>query len=225
MSTINSESSQDFRIRPVSDADFPEVARLYKACFPESFLVRTGTSMLRRYIRWLSSRERNRPCTLVAEDSGGLVGYLSAGCYTENVQVSFMKEHRFRLAFAILLRPRVAFHPDFMLKIRRAWIGLRRYGADASEPRPEEASAAIASRWSPFRFHILSVAVLPRGRRRGIGSALLSKGEIEARSRDCTFMDAMVKASNDKSLGLFTRFGFEAVDPDLNSVQVKYEIG
>ena len=44
----------------------------------------------------------------------------------------------------------------------------------------------------------------------------------EARSRDCTFMDAMVMASNTASLGLFTGFGFELVDPTANSIQAKY---
>lgn len=217
-----SDFIQDFQIRPVLDADFPQLAKLYKECFSESFLARLGTSMLVRYLRWLSLRERNRPCTLVAEDALGLIGYLSAGCYTENVQVSFMKEHRLHLALAILLRPGVALHPDFVLKIRRAWFGLKKYGADSRKPSGAQASTVSSGRWSPVRFHVLSVAVSLRGRRRGIGSALLSHGVKEARSRDCTFMDAMVMASNTASLGLFTGFGFELVDPTANSIQAKY---
>ena len=82
--------------------------------------------MVERYLGWLTSRTRNRPCTLVAEDESGLIGYMSGGCYTENVQVSFMKEHRFHLALGMILRPRIMLHPDFKLKIRRAWMGLRR---------------------------------------------------------------------------------------------------
>ena len=217
-----SDSNQDFQIRLVSESDIPELARLHRGCYSESFLSLFGKSMLERYLGWLTSRTRNRPCTLVAEDESGLIGYMSGGCYTENVQVSFMKEHRFHLALGMILRPRIMLHPDFKLKIRRAWMGLRRYGVDAKGGRATHNSSESSSRWSPVRFHVLSVAVSSRGRRRGIGSALLSKGASEARDRDCAFMDAVVRASNTASLGLFTSFGFKIVDPAGDSIQVKY---
>jgi GNAT superfamily N-acetyltransferase len=117
-------------------------------------------------------------------------------------------------------------YPDFKTKVHRAWIGLRRYGAD-SKAAPNLTKDPIAStkKWSKARFHILSVAVSPRGRRRGIGSALRSEGMIEARARDCAFMDAAVAESNSASLGLFTGFGFEILDPAASSIQVKYILG
>jgi ribosomal protein S18 acetylase RimI-like enzyme len=48
---------------------------------------------------------------------------------------------------------------------------------------------------------------------------------IEARARDCAFMDAAVAESNSASLGLFTGFGFEILDPAASSIQVKYILG
>jgi ribosomal protein S18 acetylase RimI-like enzyme len=221
-----SDSIQGFRIRSILESDLPELAELHGECFPGSFLARLGTSTLGLYLGWLVVRTRNRPCTLVAVDDSGIIGYLSAGCFTENVHVSFMKEHRLRLALGILLRPRVMFHPDFKTKVHRAWIGLRRYGADSkAAPNLTKDPVASTKKWSKARFHILSVAVSPRGRRRGIGSALLSEGMIEARARDCAFMDAAVAASNSASLGLFTGFGFEILDPTASSIQVKYILG
>jgi ribosomal-protein-alanine N-acetyltransferase len=59
--------------------------------------------------------------------------------------------------------------------------------------------------------HILNVATVPEGRRRGVARELLSTALERARIHRCTLATLEVRRSNEAALELYRRFGFRAV--------------
>jgi ribosomal-protein-alanine N-acetyltransferase len=64
--------------------------------------------------------------------------------------------------------------------------------------------------------HILNVAVHPRCRSRGLGSALMREVLDEARRREVQAVTLEVRRSNDAGRRLYESFGFEHVGERLN---------
>lgn len=64
------------------------------------------------------------------------------------------------------------------------------------------------SRLSPGFWYINFMAVLPEGRRHGVGAALLDKAEDQARKGSCPGLALIVAASNDKAMRIYRRAGY-----------------
>lgn len=132
-------------------------------------------------------------------------------------------EHRGLTLWNTLLHPLVLLNQDFWTKVRNTLRGVRRYrhlssGTDDVSETPPETINPRAN------FHVLSIAVDPEARRRGVGRHLMSAAEEQARTRDAQTMDAMVQAENAASLALFKRAGFKVMTPGSSNLQLVKEL-
>ena len=206
------DPNNPLRVVELQASDPSQVADLHRKAYGKSLLSSLGRGMVERYIRWQFARDRNKPCFVGAFDGDQLVGYLSGGDYTENIQVGFLMDHRGLAVRNTLLHPMVLFNLDFWTKVRTALRGIRRY-RHLSENKPEASSSPSRPTAIKDNFHVLSVAVDASARRLGVGRRLMEAAEEQAESRHARTMNAAVQSDNTASLALFKRSGFEVANP------------
>ena len=60
----------------------------------------------------------------------------------------------------------------------------------------------------PGHWYINFMAVVPEGRRQGVGAALLNEAEAQARDNSCPGLSLIVAASNESAIRVYRRAGF-----------------
>lgn len=168
-------------IRPGEAEDARFLAALHASSISTGFLPKLGLRFLT--VLYRSLIQDHHGVVLVAEDASGPVGFVAGVASTSAFYREFLRSHGLRALLAAgprLLRPSV---------IRRAVESLR-YGGD-------EATGA----------ELLSMAVVPERRGRGISQAL---GVALIDALDAERLRVVVGASNQTAIGAYLKMGFTA---------------
>jgi ribosomal protein S18 acetylase RimI-like enzyme len=190
-------------LRPTSLGEVVEVHRL---AFPNAVLTRLGAGAVRRYYEW----QFVGPHDLVAVGAridGGLVGFCFGGVFRGAVG-GFVHRNRAYLIGRLLLRPWLVADPLVRDRVRVGRVALSRRAGAVPPPAGGAARAG-----GPRPFSILSIAVDPGWRGRGIGALLLARAEAEARQRGFERMNLTVHADNIAAIRLYERCGWRPLNP------------
>lgn len=181
---VDAVSSAPIEIRPALAGDARAVAELHKRMIATGFLSSLGTRFLEVLYRAMSVAPGAR--LLVAVVDGVVCGFVSGVTDTGDFYRWFLRHHWWRAGLAALPG---ALRPSALRRIRETL----RYGAT------EESTASA---------ELLSLAVAPGMRGRGVGSHLTEELFDWARSTGLPAMRVVVGADNDVALALYHRMGF-----------------
>ncbi|MCB0961583.1 MAG: GNAT family N-acetyltransferase [Acidimicrobiales bacterium] len=172
-------------VRTGTEADAVGAARLHTSELPEGFLVTLGTPFLvRLYTRVVRFRGS---FLLVMGDESDIDGFVAVAERTGDLYREFLRRDGVRAGLAAV--PALARAP------RRTWETLRygTGGADLSDLPDAE---------------ILSVAVAPRARGRGVGRALVAAATDELGARGVGAVRVVTAADNEPARRMYGAAGF-----------------
>ena len=170
-------------VRPAEPGDAAAVARLHATMIDSGFLASLGPRFLR--VLYESLIESDGGVVLVADSEGAVVGFIAGAEDTGKFYREFLKRRLIRAGINLvpaLIRP-----STWM----RLWETLR-YGSE-SDPVPAE---------------LLSMAVAPVARRKGLGARLVDLLIEEAGRRGLSEMKVVVGADNHAAIALYEGRGF-----------------
>jgi glycosyltransferase involved in cell wall biosynthesis/ribosomal protein S18 acetylase RimI-like enzyme len=170
--------------RPARRSDIASIARLHAEMIDTGFLASLGPSFLKLLYRALSQTERGT--LLVAESSGAVVGFIAGVDDTSAFYREFMRSHF--IAASLRLLPALI-RPATWAKV---WETLR-YGSGARNGVAAE---------------LLSVAIAPNARGRGLGARLVNGLLDDAATKRLSSMKVVVGATNESAIRLYKRCGF-----------------
>jgi len=171
-------------IRSARLSDVDAMARLHREGLPDAFLPALGQRFLRRLYGALATDE-GAPC-FVADREGEIVGFVAGAMSVRDFYRTFYRRHGVRAAAAAaprLVRPHV-----FRMALETA-----RYPANGN-------SAGHAE--------LLSIAVAPGWRSRGVGHDLVDALVGDLETRGASGLRVVVGASNTPANGFYERLGF-----------------
>lgn len=171
------------QIRAARVGDRKAIAELHKGSIGSGFLSTLGAGFLALLYRALI--ESDEAAVFVVESEGVVVGFIAGTVDTSAFYKTFVRHHGVEAAVrlaSLALSPSVA---------RRAYETLR-YGSE--QPR----AAA----------ELLSMAVAPVARRRGMGRRLVERLLEWARDEGISAMTVVVGADNVGAIGLYNECGF-----------------
>ena len=177
-------SDGDVTIREALATDSRAIARLHTEMIDTGFLSTLGPSFLDLLYRALITSARGT--VIVAEGNGKVVGFVAGVDDTRSFYREFLRERL--VAAGIRLLPALV-RPGTW---RRIWETLR-YGTS-----PDDGVGA----------ELLSMAVAPAVKRRGLGNRLVGALQDEAISKGLRAMKVVVGSSNHPAIGLYESCGF-----------------
>ena len=173
-------------VRAATEADAAAVARLHASELPEGVLVTLGTRFLvRLYTRVVRFRGS---FLLVMGDENDIDGFVAVAERTGALYREFLRRDGFGAATAAL--PAIARAP------RRTWETFR-YGTGGGDDLPGLPDAEI-----------LSVAVAPGARGRGVGRTLVTAATAELGRRGVDGVRVVTGAENAPALAMYEAAGF-----------------
>ena len=174
---------ESIEIRPAARGDLPAIAELHKRMIGSGFLSTLGSGFLALLYRAMLDSPECR--VFVAVSEGDVVGFIAGARDTGRFYRQFIRRHFIEAAWRVLssLLRRGA--------LRRVYEILR-YGD--TEPR----AAA----------ELLSMAVAPRARRRGVGLGLVRELLDWAMQSGISSMKVVVAVDNASATKLYKRSGF-----------------
>jgi glycosyltransferase involved in cell wall biosynthesis/ribosomal protein S18 acetylase RimI-like enzyme len=173
------------RLRPARAEDAGVLSRLHRETMPTAFLPTLGDRFLRQLYRALASDAQ--AIALVAEDREGILGFATGVSSVRAFYRRFVLRHGVPVAAAVL--PALT-RPGTLLRVKETLAYPK--GAGAELPDPE----------------LLSIAVAPRARARGVGRALVEgvvRGLGEGGAEE---LKVVVGADNDAANALYESAGF-----------------
>ena len=181
------DRSSEPSIRPATAADAVFCARLHAESIATGFLPRLGHGFLTRLYRSIIASDHG--VVLVADLDGSPAGFVAGTTDTAELYRGFLRHHGFRAGLSALprlLRPSM---------LRLAWETLRY--EDPVGDTPAE---------------LVSMAVVPSARRRGIADALGTRLLTELAAKGAQRVRVVVGGGNDAALSAYARMGFVAAD-------------
>jgi glycosyltransferase involved in cell wall biosynthesis/ribosomal protein S18 acetylase RimI-like enzyme len=172
-------------MRQATEDDAPFCARLHTTAIPTGFLPRLGQRFLTRLYR--SIIDSDDGVVLVADLDGDPVGFVAGTTDTPSLYRRFLRRHGVAAGFAALprlLRPSM---------LRRAWETFRY----------EDAVGGT-------RAELLSMAVMPAGRRRGIGDRLGTELLGHLQARGASRVRVVVGDGNAAAVSAYEKMGFQS---------------
>lgn len=137
-------------VRPMTRADLDDVVAVHRAAFPNFFLSFLGPAFLRVFYGFVVAEG----IALVAEDGGAIAGFVAGVLDSQSFYRRLARRRALQVAFAIV--PAVLRRPSTLARVvRRA---RQRAGPGALTPAGAE---------------LMSLAVDPAHRQRGVGKALV----------------------------------------------------
>jgi glycosyltransferase involved in cell wall biosynthesis/ribosomal protein S18 acetylase RimI-like enzyme len=171
-------------IRPGVRADAPALAKLHRESLPLAFLPSLGDGVLTRLYRAMVDEDRS--VVLVAENGNGVAGFAAGTTSVRSMYRRFWIRHGLRAALAAA--PRLA-RPSVL----RGALETARYPAVATGlPQAE----------------LLSIAVSPDARAKGVGRTLAEGVIHELGKRGAEEVKVVVDADNQQANRLYQRLGF-----------------
>jgi glycosyltransferase involved in cell wall biosynthesis/ribosomal protein S18 acetylase RimI-like enzyme len=175
--------TDDVTIRGGGVGDEAAIARLHARMISTGFLSTLGHRFLELLYRQLILSERGM--VVVAEADDAIVGFVAGASDTGAFYKEFLRRNLIAASIRLvpaMLRPR---------SWKRIWETLR-YGSESSQVRAE----------------LLSTAVAPGARGRGVGLKLVQELLSMSASRDIEKVKVVVGAENTAAIGLYERAGF-----------------
>jgi glycosyltransferase involved in cell wall biosynthesis/ribosomal protein S18 acetylase RimI-like enzyme len=173
------------RIRRARQQDAPHLARLHGEALPDSFLPLLGEGFLRRlYVALATDPEA---VAVVAEDAHGVVGFATGALSVRAFYRRFYRRHGIPAAFAAA--PRLV-RPAIFRRARES----SSYGR-AERPYPDA--------------ELLSIALSPGWRGRGLGRALADQVVASLAALQAREIDVVVSADNLTANAFYRSLGFE----------------
>ena len=183
--------TSDPDIRSARTTDVLTIAELHRRMIPTGFLSTLGPGFLALLYRALiQSRDA---CLMVAEADGVVLGFIAGVTNTGGFYREFLRRHALQAVWTMapsLLRPRSLVR--ILETLRQGTTGA---GVDAE---------------------LLSMAVAPIARRRGLGARLIAELFSWAGDRQVSEMRVVVGAENDGAIDLYRSAGFG----DATSIEV-----
>ncbi len=161
------------------------MSRLHRESMPTAFLPALGDRFLRRL--YVALAQDLEAVALVAEDRRGILGFAAGVPSVRSFYRRFILRHGARASAAAI--PALA-SPGTLQRVRES---LAYPGTAKDLPDPE----------------LLSIAVVPRARSRGVGRALV-EGVVEGlRERGVDELKVVVGTDNEPANAFYERVGFE----------------
>lgn len=185
-------------LRPLTEKDLPDVARVHCAAFPKELLTMLGMEAVRRYYLWQLIGPHDI-IALGAYREEELAGYCFAGVFRGAIS-GFLRRHRLYLMRCALLRPRTILHPKSLNRLRLFLRTLR--------PTKSPASKTTTSPVTLRRFGILAIAVHPSCQGGGVGKTLMREVELAAKSQGFQVISLTVDPSNTQAIRFYESLGY-----------------
>lgn len=190
----------------LGDDALEDIAAVHVAAFPDAALSRLGREAVRRYYRWQLHGPHD--ATIVGvRDAGQLAAFCAAGVY-RGVLSGFVRRERAFLVRLVLRRPWLL-GGSFVRE--RAALALRLLFG-----RHRNAHSNLIG--SPFG--VLSIAVAPTHRRRGLGALLLHDALERARASGHTSVELTVDPGNEGALDFYAAEGWRRVEVTPRSIKL-----
>lgn len=196
-------------VRPLRQEDLPGVVAVHMAAFGDAALSAVGPGAVRRYYLWLL-QPLHQSSNFVAVLGDEIVGFCIGGVF-RGAMGGFLRRNGPYLAWAVLRAWRRLFEPRFRgrvllgarLAVSAVW---RQARLRILRPPPGPAPPA-----GDRAFGILSIATAPEAWGRGVGRALMTAAEAEARRRGFRRMGLTVHAENERAVRFYASLGWERV--------------
>lgn len=202
----------------------PAIAACHRKAFPRALSSAMGQSYVEKMLEWYLVDPR--AFLFFYEDNGSCVGYcggLLVDGKTAVGSASSMIQYSFNAAVAaILLRPWLLIHPEFLKKykliIRNIW---RKFRKSIGIPVPPMAPPT----------HILPhtglivIGVAPGRQGKGIGSQLLAEFERQSADRGFNRMMLTVRSDNAQAIRAYLRNGWTVTSETHGSTTMEKIIG
>jgi glycosyltransferase involved in cell wall biosynthesis/ribosomal protein S18 acetylase RimI-like enzyme len=173
------------RIRRARPQDAPHLARLHREALPDSFLPLLGDGFLRRL--YLALATDQEAIAVVAEDAHGVVGFAAGALSVRAFYRRFYRRHG--IPAALVAFPRLV-RPGILRRVRESSA----YGR-AERPYPDA--------------ELLSIALAPGWRGRGLGRALADQVVASLAALQAREIDVVVSADNLTANAFYRSLGFE----------------
>lgn len=186
--------------------DMPHIVEVHEASFPCSAMTRLGTGAVRRYYEWQFTGPHEAHF-ISAKAGGHLAGFCVCGTF-RGALGGFVSRNGFFLASKLLLQPRLLLSPE----VRAAsWSALRAVCRRTLSPKRDISNGGLRK-----SFGILSIAVAPQFRRRGVGENLMARADQIAMEREFSRIGLTVRPENVSAIRFYERLGWYRVmaDPD-----------
>lgn len=204
--SMPAEETSSIRVGLLMRHHIDAVTAVHCAAFPSSIFTRMGRGTVARYYDWQLTGPHD--CAALGAWVGDeLVGFCFGGVF-RGAMSGFLGRNRTYLAFVFCLRPWLILEP----LVREQIVGQLR---QLRGRRVETAAASNSARTdgaSGPSFGILSIAVAPSGRRRGIGRKLMAESEEVATKKGFRRMHLSVRAGNVEAVQFYEQLGWTKID-------------
>lgn len=200
-------------------ADLPRIAQCHRKAFPMTLSTAMGQKYVEKMLEWYLVD--NRAFIFFMEESGNCVGYCG-GLKYDGVAVgsaSSMIQHSYNAAVtAMLKRPWLFFHPEFIKKYRLAvknvWRRIRKSENQAGKTNSEKYSI-------PKHTGLIVIGVDPAFQGKGYGGILLT--EFERLSNEFGYGHLMltVRSDNKQAIAAYKKSGWSIASADKNSTTME----
>lgn len=193
-------------ITELNHDDLSLVARCHREAFPKALSSAMGQTYCKKMLEWYISGNQTFIFYLRLDDicvgyCGGLLfdGKHPLGSASSMIQYSFHEAVK-----AILLRPWLLFHPEFIRKYRlvlkNVWRHLRRYVGKPVVSHPPRNVRPHAG--------LIVIGVAPAHQGKGYGSMLLKEFENQAKKRGYKHLMLTVLRENKQAIEAYSRNGW-----------------
>lgn len=186
----------DYIIKPLTVLDLDEVARIHIQAFPESTLSRFGKPLVKQYYA-LNMAEPNECYAIGVFSEDKMTGFCFAGVFRD-VKSAFLRKNWFLLITKVITRPWLIFNKKIRLRSKSIFTYVRK---ERKAIVKNKASVSKKRR----RFGILSIAVDPMFRSKGLGKLLMLQCEQQATRNNFDVMDLTVDVKNSSTVHFLPR--------------------
>lgn len=188
--------------RPLSYVDLDQVARIHIQAFPESTLSRFGKTLVKQYYA-INMAEPNECYAIGVFSDDQMTGFCFAGVFRD-VKSTFLRKNGFLLLTKGITRPWLIFNKKIRLRSKSILTYVRK---ERKAIVKNKASVSKKRR----RFGILSIAVDPMFRSKGLGKLLMLQCERHAISNNFDMMDLTVDVNNSSTIHFYQGLGWTKV--------------
>lgn len=206
-------------ITNVRHQDLSLIARCHRKAFPRALSTAMGQMYCEKMLEWYISDSR----TLIfyLRTNGDCIGYCG-GLIFDGIHpggsASSMIQYSFHAAVkAILLRPWLFFHPEFIRKYRLVLKNVwRKFLKWTGKPYKALPPANI-----PPHAGLVVIGVSPEHQGKGVGGILLQEFENQAKSRGYNLLRLTVLQTNTQAIKAYQKNGWVITETKGNSVAME----
>lgn len=193
-------------VKNASEADLPSIAKCHRSAFPKSLSSAMGHEYVTHMLAWYLASDKT--FLFFLEQDGECVGYcggLLVDGKAPSGSASGMTQFSFSSAVkAILMRPWLFFHPEFLSKYKFIWKNLRARFQRERKSEPHTGTQSL----QPPHVGLVVIGVDAKHHGKGFGSHLLRRFEGIALSKGFKYLMLTVLSNNDQAIRSYERNGW-----------------